>query len=195
MTSKVAVLVSLVSASIMLGLGMVTWTSATYHPTLAVASTQSTAVVSASGRELVPLLPAAAFVVASAGAALSIAGTIARRVIGVVLALAGTTTAVACLVVGLDPVTAILPVVADHNGSQIDASSGQVAAGSAWLAWPTAMVSAIVLIQGVVVTAGRLGLAAKTSRFDRREAEAPTSEDANNAQMWDALDHGHDPTT
>ena len=131
-----------------------------------------------TGADVQPWLIGLALVaLAGAGALLATRG-VARRVLGVLLVLAGAGIGAGAVLAraGLDP----------------------GAAGAAGTVWPLACVlGGVAVVAGGVVTV-RHGhrWQAMSSRYDRRPAAPAEKEEAPDGRaLWDALDRGEDPTT
>ncbi len=171
-------------------------------------------VVSVTGRDAQPVLPALALLAGAAAAALAIGGRLARRFSAVALALAGVAAVAAAATRAGD--AARLAGVLEPAGARVTGVRGIEARQIAVSAWPWLAVAAGVL----VAVAGLAALLAggswpdRASRYDRapdaagggpaagaddRDAVADGDDgDERPAQdpadVWDALSRGEDPT-
>jgi uncharacterized membrane protein (TIGR02234 family) len=128
-----------------------------------------------TGADVQPWLIGLALVaLAGTGALLATRG-VARRALGVLLALTGAGVAAGAVLAraGIDP----------------------GAAGAAGSAWPAATVLGGAAVAAGGVLAARHGhlWSAMSSRYERRPAAASASQDEGR-ELWDALDRGDDPT-
>jgi hypothetical protein len=128
-----------------------------------------------TGTDLAPWLPAlGAVALAGAGALFATRG-VARAVVGVLLALSGAGTAVAALVTLDDRVTVVWPLLCT-------------------------VAAAVITAAGVVTVRFGRSWPGMGARYDR-PAPAPAgatgtpTRPASQAELWDALDRGEDPTT
>lgn len=128
---------------------------------------------------------------------------VGRRIVGVVLALAGALLAWRS-VTGLSAISAARArslVRERHSGVGVDATVAPHLSVHAY--WPTlsAVCGVLVLIAGVLVAVRGGGWAGMSARYEAPSAGQPTAEDAAaeraraDASMWTALDRGDDPTS
>ncbi len=138
-------------------------------------------VVSTTGTAVAPLVVATGVLALAAAAALVAVRGWGRRILGVVVALAGAATVVQVLVAEAPTVTGA-------------GSSGELAvAGSLW--WPLAGVAALlVAVAGVLIALRGGGWPSMGSKYDRERGPAAPEGPADPGDTWAALDRGEDPT-
>lgn len=195
----VPVALDVVGSAVVLVLLTLTWQRATVRR----GAPFGDVVADLSGRTLAPAAFGLALVtLAGAVAALAVRGR-ARRVVGVLVALAGVGTAVAAALavraVGDDRARALASAaLADRAGNGTGATSLDVGGGAVAItvtaAWPVlaAVAALLTVVAGVLwtwpaPTARRGGL---SSRYEAPTAAARPRDES----MWSALDHGEDPT-
>ena len=139
-------------------------------------------VVSSTGAEVAPLVVATGVLALAAAAALVAVRGWARRLLGVVVAVAGVAAFVQVLVASSPPVTGT-------------GSSGEIdLAGSLW--WPVAAAAALLVAgAGVLIALRGGGWPAMGARYDRDRGQAASDRPADPDDTWAALDRGEDPTT
>jgi uncharacterized membrane protein (TIGR02234 family) len=158
-----------------------------------------------SGGQLSPLLGPTALAALAAGVAVLATRGLARRAIGVVIALCGLGVAGAAWT-GTRPAT-IAVAAAEHATTATGSASASAAASVTWL-WPAvAAVGGLILLAGgalAVVRGGRWP--GMSGRYDRPSAGRTASKRAPGTQgtqsgpatgdraLWDAIDKGADPT-
>jgi uncharacterized membrane protein (TIGR02234 family) len=143
--------------------------------------------IEVTGTDALPLVPALALVVVTAGLAVLAASVRVRWVVGVLLVVVGLGAALLVLTGGSAVDDALADAVRDSN-----AFTGENAPdGDRSLAWPAVAVAAFVLAAALGVVILRMAGAWPTmgSRF-----EAPTRRAETEGDLWSALDEGRDPT-
>lgn len=139
-------------------------------------------VVTSTGSELAPLVVATGVLALAAAAALAAVRGWGRRILGVVVALAGAATLVQVLAASTPPVAGAGP------------SGEMILDGSLW--WPLAGVAALlVAAAGVLIAVRGGGWPAMGSKYDRDPPSAASERSADPGDTWAALDRGEDPTT
>lgn len=147
--------------------------------------------VSLSGADLVPVAAALGFVVLAAfGAVVATRGWV-RRAVGVVIAAGAAVILAAAVGVGstADAVEAELAAVG-WGGGAYDTSA------TPWR-WLAAGLAAVCVVAGVVVVRQAAAWPAMGARYDapdRGAAPATPVDSWSEADVWKAIDHGHDPT-
>jgi uncharacterized membrane protein (TIGR02234 family) len=161
---------------------------------------RGTVPVTATGADLVPALTAVALLaVAAVAAAVALAG-VARRVLGVLVAAAGTWVGVAAGGLLLVP-----PAPAELAALPGAPAGGTAAAGAALLRFgplPALLGVLLLLAAGIMLAGAEHRLARLGARYAARPAGATPGARAPAAQRdpdpdraaWDALDAGRDPT-
>lgn len=145
-----------------------------------------------TGQAAAPVLSTLGIAVLALSAALTIAGPVLRRVLGVVQALIGAAVVSAAVAVIVDPVGASASTITEATavaGSQSVAALVASVEPAFW-PWLATACGALLTIVGsaVVITAGRWPRAS-------RKYEAERSTDPSSASAWDALSGGDDPTS
>jgi uncharacterized membrane protein (TIGR02234 family) len=173
-----------------------------------VAGLSGTAVVSVTGRESQPVLPALALLAGAAAAALAIGGRAARLFSAAALALAGA--GVVAVAVGRAAAPSRMAAALDPAAARLTGIRGLPVLGVEVSGWPWLAVAGGVL----VALAGLVGLLAgrrwpdRGARYDRApdeggSAPGPEGDDGGPgderpedgaAAVWDALSRGEDPT-
>jgi hypothetical protein len=123
-----------------------------------------------TGAEIAPWLPALGVVALAGAGALFATKSVARLVVGALLAVSGAGIAAAALMTLDDRVTLWWPVLCAAGGVVV--LTAGVATVQAGRSWP--------------------GMAAK---YERPEAKPTPKRATSQAEFWDALDRGEDPTT
>ena len=139
-------------------------------------------VVSSTGAQVAPLVTATGVLALAAAAALVAVRGWARRLLGVVEALAGVATLVQVLVASTPPVTGT-------------GSSGEVILdGSLW--WSVAAAAGLLVAgAGVLIALRGGGWPAMGAKYERERGPAASDRAADPDDTWAALDRGEDPTT
>lgn len=159
---RTVVLAALAAGGLVLLAAGQTWVHATGLASGAVSE------VTADGSDASGVISAMAFVVLAAGLALTIARSVGRWVVGVLLVLAGATLAVTALQAVLDPAAAAEPAVSAVTGTTESAGS------YALTAWPW-----VAVVGGVLaVLAGLAALLAGRGWSHSRRFEAPAAASA-----------------
>jgi hypothetical protein len=122
-----------------------------------------------TGADIAPWLPALGVVALAGAGALFATRAAARWAVGVLLVLAGAGTAVASLVTLGDEVKVAWPLLCTLGGL-------------------------VVLAAGVVTIRAGRSWPGMSARYERPSAAVPPKENASQADLWDALDRGEDPT-
>jgi hypothetical protein len=169
------------------GIVLLTWTQAWIEVALVDATT-----LEVTGQAAAPVLSTLGIAVLALSAALTIAGPVLRRVLGVVQALIGVAVVSAAATVIVDPIGASASTITEATavaGSQSVAALVASVAPALW-PWLAAAGGALLTIVGsaVVITASRWPRAS-------RKYEAEGRSDPSSADAWDALSEGDDPTS
>jgi uncharacterized membrane protein (TIGR02234 family) len=154
------------------------------------------AVVHVSGRTLEPALAALGLVALAGAMAVLATRGLARRIVGALLAAVG-------LAIGWQAVSGLRAVSPARARSLI--ADARTAAGldpsrpaqvSVHVTWPAlVLVCALaVLLAGLAVAAWGHRWAALSGRYEAPETRADIERQRSQATLWNALDHGEDPT-
>ncbi|GLI28822.1 hypothetical protein ARHIZOSPH14_30640 [Agromyces rhizosphaerae] len=171
------------------GLGLLAWTQTWFTVTL-----DAGAAHEVPGQVADAALAALALAGLALGAALAIAGRVARLVLGLLAVVLG-----ACIVLSAwlaigDPAGAAAPVVTESTGIAGESAVALVAS-VAWTAWPW-----VGAASGVLLAAAGIAVLATSSRWPEssRRYRAVRVERADGAagtvDEWDELSRGEDPT-
>jgi hypothetical protein len=185
--------------TIVVGLGLsvlalISWTQPWFSLTLTGASS-ATHAITAQGDEAAPGLPALTLAALALIAALTLAGTIFRRVLGVLEVLIGASIVLAAVVALSDPVAASAKLVTKATGVSGEASVGALVASVSQTPWPwiAAILGALIALLGILLLAVGHRWPDSSRRF---QASAPTEDTAHGtATDWDSLTGGTDPTS
>lgn len=147
-----------------------------------------------TGQEFNQSLSPLALAVLAAGLALTIAGKVFRRVLGVVIALLGAGVGAVAIGVLLDPAAAAIARVTKLTGLA-GGSAQQAVTATSLTAWPivAAILGAVVLLLGIAVllVSGRWATAGR--KYETTAKRGPSDEPDRIAD-WDALSDGDDPS-
>ena len=142
-----------------------------------------------------PLVPALGLVVAAAGLAVLATRGRLRQVVGLLAVVA----AVGVLIVvatGADERLAALNAAVDQSTAFTGANRPAPQEGE-WLRWSVVLAAALAGCLGMLTTIAARRWPTMSGRYDAPHASAPAkvaTEDADGADLWKALDEGHDPT-
>jgi uncharacterized membrane protein (TIGR02234 family) len=156
--------------------------------------------VAVPGRTAAPLVPAVALVALAGAVALLLGRAIGRRLVGVILALAGAVASLAVIAVLRDPASAALAPLTAATGT---AGTGRAALGAATASgtgWSVpALVGAALIFAGGGAAVLRARAWGQPSNRYETTAPAPPADPARPAAdphaAWDALSRGLDPTS
>lgn len=147
-----------------------------------------------TGQEFNQSLSPLALAVLAGALALTIAGKVFRRVLGVVLALLGAGVSAVAITVLVDPSAAALARVTKLTGLA-GGSAHDAIAGTSLTAWPvvTAVLGVVVALLGIVVlvVSGRWATAGRKYETSAKRVE---SDEPDRIADWDALSDGDDPS-
>lgn len=150
--------------------------------------------LSVTGQEFNQSLSPLALAVLAAGLALTIAGKVFRRVLGVVIALLGAGIGAVAIGVLIDPAAAAIARVTQLTGLA-GGSAQQAVTSTALTAWPivAAILGAVVLLLGIAVLLVSGRWAAAGRKYETAAKREPSDEPDRIAD-WDALSDGDDPS-
>lgn len=180
-------------AVILAGLVLFGLSSATWFSAVVPGAVQGEVEVAVSGAEAAPALGGVALVLLAAGAALGLVGPGGRRVVGLVVGLAGTAGTAVALLALRSPGRALQDQVAEATG--VGVVPEEIA--SSPVGPVTALACLAVLALGLRHALGRGSWPRPGSRHVRvRDARATTAVGAleDPALAWDALSEGGDPS-
>jgi uncharacterized membrane protein (TIGR02234 family) len=152
----------------------------------------TSATIAVSGADAQPLVPALAVVVVTAALALLAAGPRMRRVIAVLTMLVGVAAIVAVPRSGTDPLEDAVRAAAEKS----PAYTGPDALGDiSYLPWDLATIVAFVIAIALAALTVRVSphWPTMSSRYDAPTSR-PVVQDADDAELWKAMDRGDDPT-
>lgn len=151
-----------------------------------------TPAIAVAGSDAATAVTAFALVALAAALAVSIAGTVARWIIAVLVAVAGGAIAVSSAGVAADPASAAAPAIGDALGV-----TGREGASVSVTAMPwVAVVAGVLLVACAawIVVAGRHWRAARRYEKSASSGTGPTDQNADEIDSWDTLTRGEDPT-
>jgi uncharacterized membrane protein (TIGR02234 family) len=158
--------------------------------------------VSVTGRQAAPVMPAVALLALGAAVGLLLIGGLARRVFGVIVALAALGGAWLTTVTVSDPVAAVSSPLAQAAGLASPPADASLEAARS--GWPVIGIAGLVIIAAAAVGAavigtwpqvGRRYAAAPVADPQGSVADAPQRRDESDGiRLWDALERGDDPT-
>jgi uncharacterized membrane protein (TIGR02234 family) len=158
-------------------------------------------VLSVSGRTVDAAITALAVVALAGVVALLATRGFARRVVGVVVFLAGAAMLWRAVTAfgALNAQRARALVLAHHPGAPIGIRAPEVSTSATWPV-VTSICAVLILVAGVLVAWRGSGWATLSARYDRPSDDGgdpdPAGENARAAAtMWNDLDRGHDPTS
>lgn len=151
--------------------------------------------VTISGTEAMPVLGALALVIAAAAIAILAASVRFRKVVAVILALAGLIGAILTIPVALSGITSgsALETKIQESPAFTGANNPDVYATTSW---PILAVFAFFLAVVIGALVWRLGSRWPTMgrKYDAPAATQSVADDEGDADLWKALDQGRDPT-
>jgi uncharacterized membrane protein (TIGR02234 family) len=148
--------------------------------------------VSVSGSDAYPLASALALVVVTSALAILAASPRVRRVVGVLIVLVSVG-AVVTVLDGRGGLEDALRAAAEESPAY---TSGDAVEDASYSAWNVLAVAAFVLstlLGGLTAWLGHTW-PTMSSRYDAPAARPSAARDASDADMWKAMDDGHDPT-
>src|SRR5690625_435238 len=153
--------------------------------------------VQVSGQEASPVITAMALVTIAAGAALSIARTVGRWIIGIVVILAAITLGGVTITIMTNPLDAVALKIAETTGTT--GTSQQAAQLElSVLPWLTLVGAVIALAGGIIaLVVGRRWPVGKTKKYDigqQQSHRAAQDNELDEIDTWDELSRGEDPT-
>jgi hypothetical protein len=175
-------------------LALISWTQPWFTLTLA-GDSFAAHTITAQGDEAAPGLPALTLAALALIAALTLAGNIFRRVLGVLEVLIGASIVLAAVVALSDPVAASAKLVTKATGVSGEASVGSLVASVGQTPWPwiAAILGVLIALLGIALLAVGRRWPDSSRRF---QASAPSEDTAQGtATDWDSLTGGTDPTS
>ncbi|MEO6504801.1 MAG: Trp biosynthesis-associated membrane protein [Terrimesophilobacter sp.] len=175
-------------------LALISWTQPWFTLTLTGGSSAAHS-ITAQGDEAAPGLPALTLAALALIAALSLAGTIFRRILGVLELLIGASIVLAAAVALSDPVAAAAKLVTKATGVSGKESVSALVASVGQTPWPwiAATLGVAIGILGVVLLAVGRRWPDSSRRFQTTVPAENTGEGT--ATDWDRLSGGSDPTS
>jgi hypothetical protein len=151
--------------------------------------------ITAQGDQAAPGLPALTLAALALIAALTLAGSVFRRVLGVLEVLIGASIVLAAVVALSDPVAASAKLVTKATGVSGDASVGSLVASVGQTPWPwiAATLGVLIALLGIVLLA--LGRRWPDSSRRFQASVPPDAAPEGPATDWDSLTGGTDPTS
>lgn len=150
--------------------------------------------VQVSGQEASPVITAMALVTIAAGAALSIARTVGRWVIGIVVILAAITLGGVTITIMTNPLDAVALKIAETTGTNEPVAQLELSV----LPWLTLVGAVIALAGGIIaLVVGRRWPIGKTKKYDigqQQSHRAAQDNELDEIDTWDELSRGEDPT-
>lgn|SRR5699024_8564 len=186
---SVTVLILLFGGAIALIGSTQTWVTATGFEAAHISHVQL------SGQEASPLITAMSLVTIAAGAALSIARSLGRWIIGIVTVLSAIAMGWASLSVWSNPLTAVAPKVAETTGTTgMEDIAGNI--DVSLLPWLTVLGALLVLIGGIItLIVGSRWPVGKTKKYERSDQiTVDPDTQLDEIDTWDELSRGEDPT-
>ncbi|MCI0688294.1 MAG: Trp biosynthesis-associated membrane protein [Sporichthyaceae bacterium] len=182
----VVVLACLAGAGLALLAGGQTWASA-----VATGGPAGSVAVRASGTDIVPVVAALGLVALAGSVAVLAARRTGRRLVGVLLVLAGAGIGAGALAGRAGPEPAIREAAGEATGRIGATVSELTVTGWPWLALLGGL---LVLASGAAAALTGPRWAAMSSRYQRPAGRTGTATSAESGDAWSALDHGTDPT-
>ena len=201
---------SLLAAIVLSAMVLIGWSQTWFVFDVSFAEGQSRP-LDISGQQVASALSALGLTGFALTAALSLAGILLRRILGILLFFLGVGIFFATIAPWADPISAAAPALTALSAiSDVDTLRTFVLSTST-TAWPgvSAVMGLLFLPLGILIffTAGKWGTASRKFERTSKKAASPTSslgvadapaqmEDvsAQNIDAWDALSHGDDPT-
>ncbi|WP_353810018.1 Trp biosynthesis-associated membrane protein [Agromyces sp. SYSU T00194] len=184
---KLVIVVAVIGAA---GLGLLAWTQDWFTVTLDAGDAHAV-----PGQVADAALAALALAGLALGAALAIAGRVARLVLGLLAVVLGACVVLSAALAMGDPAAAAAPVVTAATGIAGSSAAGLVAS-VAWSAWPWVAVASGVLLAaaGVAVLATSSRWPDSSRRYRAVRLERADGSAAGAVDEWDELSRGEDPT-
>lgn len=201
---------SLLTAVVLSAMVLIGWSQTWFIFNVSFADGQSRP-VDISGQQVASALSALGLTGFALTAALSLAGILLRRILGVLFFLLGIGIFFATISPWVDPISAAAPALTSLSAISDVETLRTFVISTSTTAWPgvTAVIGLIFLPLGILIffTAGKWGTASR--KFERTSKNTTSSsgsqgvppaqghmEDvsAQNIDAWDALSHGDDPT-
>lgn len=149
-------------------------------------------VLSVAGQAAAPVLSTLGIAVLALSAALTIAGPVLRRVLGVLQALIGAAVVSAATTALVDPIAASASTITAATAVAGHDSVTALVASAAASIWPW-----FAAVAGVLLLAVGIAVLITARRWPRasRKYDAERTADTSSAGAWDALSEGDDPTS
>jgi uncharacterized membrane protein (TIGR02234 family) len=201
---------SLVTAVVLSAMVLIGWSQTWFIFNVSFAEGQSRP-LDISGQQVASALSALGLTGFALTAALSLAGILLRRILGVLLFLLGIGIFLSTIAPWSDPISAAAPALTSLSAISDVETLRTFVMSTSTTAWPgvTAVIGLIFLPLGILIllTAGKWGTASRKFERTSKNMTLSTSpqgvpstqgpmEDvsAQNIDAWDALSHGDDPT-
>ncbi|BDZ66497.1 Trp biosynthesis-associated membrane protein [Agromyces mangrovi Wang et al. 2018] len=184
---KLTLVLAVLGAS---GLGLVAWTQTWFTITLDTGDAHAV-----PGEVADAALAALALAGLALGAALAIAGRVARLVLGVLAVVLGACVVLSAWLALVDPAAAAAPVVTEATGIAGDSAAALVTsvAGTAW-PWLGAASGVVLAAAGIAVLATSSRWPESSRRYRAVQVERADGGSAGAVDEWDELSRGEDPT-
>ena len=201
---------SLLAAIVLSAMVLIGWSQTWFVFDVSFAEGQSRP-LDISGQQVASALSALGLTGFALTAALSLAGILLRRILGILLFLLGVGIFFATIAPWADPISAAAPALTALSAISDVETLRTFVLSTSTTAWPgvSAVMGLLFLPLGILIffTAGKWGTASRKFERTSKKAASPTSslgvadapaqmEDvsAQNIDAWDALSHGDDPT-
>lgn len=186
---------SLMLGSLVLaGLTLIAWTQQWLTVTL---TDPGRDVLTVDGAVAAPALAALALATLALGAALAIAGTVFRYILGVLEVLLGASVALSAVLVFLDPVGAAEAAVTDATGIAGTESVAAIVDSAVVTGWPaiTLVLGVATAVAGIAVVVTARSWPRSSKKYSAVTLEPVATDDMPDAvDSWDELTRGDDPT-
>ncbi|MEY4040020.1 MAG: hypothetical protein RLZZ52_888 [Actinomycetota bacterium] len=201
---------SLLAAIVLSAMVLIGWSQTWFVFDVSFAEGQSRP-LDISGQQVASALSALGLTGFALTAALSLAGILLRRILGILLFFLGVGIFFATIAPWADPISAAAPALTALSAISDVETLRTFVLSTSTTAWPgvSAVMGLLFLPLGILIffTAGKWGTASRKFERTSKKAASPTSslgvadapgqmEDvsAQNIDAWDALSHGDDPT-
>lgn len=190
---RTAVFAALLSGGVLLLLGAVPWV--TGSATIPGAGAEN---ISSSGGQAAPVIPALGLVLLAAAVALALARRIGALVTATLIILSGATTTAVSAVVLNDPASAMSSQVTEVTAILLPPEAISGVTITIWVA-VGAVFGVIIAVLGILIWRGaakwQVDKRHEKSGAKRADSSGAASDDLADADLWDLLSDGQDPTT